>query len=62
MMDPGAVPGAGHILLIGGSEDSFCPPAGLDDLCKRLGKNGSFRVIDGADHFFGGYEEDLPRR
>jgi uncharacterized protein len=59
MMDPGSVPAAAHILLIGGSQDSFCPPAGLKDLCARLGKTASFRVIDGADHFFGGYEHDV---
>jgi len=59
MMNARAVPAARHILLIGGSQDSFCPAAGLKDLCARLGKTASFRVIDGADHFFGGYEEDV---
>jgi alpha/beta superfamily hydrolase len=59
MMDPGAVPPAKNILLIGGSADSFCPAAGLRELCGRLGKGAGFRVIDGADHFFGGYEDDV---
>jgi hypothetical protein len=59
MMDAGAVTAAKNIILIGGSQDSFCPAAGLEDLCARLGKRASYRVIDGADHFFGGYEEDV---
>jgi uncharacterized protein len=59
MIGSGSAPSAGHIFLIGGSEDSFCAPAGLEDLCKRLGNKASFKVIQGADHFFGGYEEDV---
>jgi alpha/beta superfamily hydrolase len=58
MMDPGKVPSAGNILLIGGSADSFCPPAGLKELSAKL-NNASFRVIDGADHFFAGYEDEV---
>jgi len=59
MMEPGSAPAARNIILIGGSADSFCPASGLEDMCARLGKKASFRVIDGADHFFGGYEEDV---
>lgn len=59
MMDTKSVPGAGRIILIGGSEDSFCPAAELEQLCAALGKRASFRVIDGADHFFGGYEDEV---
>ncbi len=59
MMDTQAVPPARNILLIGGSHDSFCPAAGLKELCARLGKRASLRLIDGADHFFGGYEDDV---
>ncbi len=59
MIKAGAVPPVRNIVLIGGSQDSFCPAAGLKDLCERVGKHAAFRVIDGADHFFGGYEEDV---
>jgi alpha/beta superfamily hydrolase len=58
MMNPGAVPAAKRMVLIAGSEDSFCPEAGLRDLCAKLG-NASLRVIEGADHFFGGYEDEV---
>jgi len=58
MMNPGAVPTAKNILLIGGSQDSFCPPAGLNELSAKL-NNASFKVIDGADHFFAGYEDEV---
>jgi len=59
MMNTGSLPPIGNILLIAGSHDSFCPAAELEGLCARLGKGASFRVIDGADHFFGGYEEEV---
>jgi alpha/beta superfamily hydrolase len=59
MMDPAAAPNARNILLIGGSADSFCPASGLKDICARAGNKASFRVIDDADHFFAGYEEDV---
>lgn len=61
MMNAGAAPKAKSFVLIGGSEDSFCPAAGLKDLCDRLGQNASFRLIDGADHFFGGYEDEVTK-
>jgi len=59
MMDTQAAPSAGRIVLIGGSNDSFCPAAELEQLCAALGTRASFRVIEGADHFFGGYEDDV---
>ena len=59
MMDTAAVPRIGNILLIGGSQDSFCPGAELEGLCARLGQGAAFRIIDGGDHFFGGYEDEV---
>ncbi len=59
MMNSTAIANARRVILIGGSEDSFCPAAGLKDLCARLGSQASFRMIDGADHFFGGFEEEV---
>ena len=59
MMDTQSAPRIGRILLIGGSNDSFCPAAELEQLCAKLGTGASFKVIEGADHFFGGYEADV---
>jgi len=59
MMDTASVPAVGNILLIGGSQDSFCPGKELEGLCARLGQGASFRVVEGADHFFGGYEDEV---
>lgn len=59
MMDTAAVPAVANILMIGGSADSFCPGAELEGLCARLGQGASCRVVEGADHFFGGYEDEV---
>jgi uncharacterized protein len=59
MMDAAAMPAVRNLVLIGGSHDSYCPAAGLEQLCTRFGTGASFRVIDGADHFFGGYEDEV---
>jgi alpha/beta superfamily hydrolase len=59
MMDTESAPQIGTILLIGGSEDSYCPAAQLEQLCAKLGAGASFKVVEGADHFFGGYEADV---
>jgi alpha/beta superfamily hydrolase len=59
MMELGSMPAANSILLVGGSNDSFCPAAGLRDLCTRLREAASLRLIHGADHFFAGYEEEI---
>jgi alpha/beta superfamily hydrolase len=59
MMDTASVPRVGNILFIGGSQDSFCPGAELEGLCARLGPGASSRVVEGADHFFGGYEDEV---
>jgi alpha/beta superfamily hydrolase len=58
MMNPDAILSAKKIILIGGSQDSFCPPEGLKELSAKL-DNASFKVIDGADHFFAGYEDEI---
>jgi alpha/beta superfamily hydrolase len=59
MMDVDAPPQIRNVILIGGAVDSFCPAAELAGLCARLGGGAGYRVIDGADHFFGGQEGEL---
>jgi alpha/beta superfamily hydrolase len=61
MINARSAPPARRLLLIGGSQDSFCPASGLKALCARMGEAAACRVIDGADHFFAGYEEDVTR-
>ncbi|MBI3826003.1 MAG: alpha/beta hydrolase [Candidatus Rokubacteria bacterium] len=43
----------GPVLVVAGSRDEYCPPALLSRLAKDLSA-ASVRVLDGADHFFGG--------
>jgi len=35
-----------------------CPEAELEGLCSPLGMDASFRMVEGADHFFG-YEDEV---
>jgi len=50
---------AGPILLLAGDQDMYCPAAQLKTLHHDLGERAQIRIIDGADHFFGGFEEEL---
>jgi uncharacterized protein len=47
------------VLLISGDSDSYSPVRKLAELKSRLGGAARFEVIEGADHFFGGYEPAL---
>jgi alpha/beta superfamily hydrolase len=49
----------GTIVLAAGTQDEYCPAAQLETIHKRLGSRAQLRIIDGADHFFGGYEGNL---
>lgn len=49
----------GPIVLTAGDNDSYCPADRLEAIHKELGIRSQFKVIEGADHFFGGYEEEL---
>lgn len=49
----------GPILLAAGDADDYCPASDLKVLAQRLGSRAQVRIIEGADHFFGGYEEEL---
>lgn len=47
------------IILTAGDADDYCPPAQLEALQQSLGSRAQLKLIQGADHFFGGYEAQL---
>jgi uncharacterized protein len=49
----------GPILLAAGNMDSYCPAADLERLREKLGGGAQVRIVEGADHFFGGCEDEL---
>jgi alpha/beta superfamily hydrolase len=48
-----------QILLAAGDSDAYCPARQVEALAAELGERAQSRIITGADHFFGGREEDL---
>jgi alpha/beta superfamily hydrolase len=60
MADAAALKGfAGPVILLAGDQDMYCPAVQLEALQRDLGARAQIRIIEGADHFFGGFEEDL---
>ena len=60
MADPAALEKfAQPIILAAGDSDDYCPAKQLADVQKQLGARAQLRIIEGADHFFSGYEEEL---
>jgi alpha/beta superfamily hydrolase len=54
---PGALPIEGPLLIVAGSEDTYCPLEALAALA-RARPTATVTVIDGADHFFySGHDE-----
>jgi alpha/beta superfamily hydrolase len=49
----------GPIILAAGDNDGYCPSRQLEALHRELGGRSQLKIIEGADHFFGGYEEEL---
>jgi alpha/beta superfamily hydrolase len=47
------------ILFAAGDNDTYCPASQLEAIQKDLDGRAQLRIIEGADHFFGGYEEEL---
>jgi uncharacterized protein len=47
------------VILAAGDHDNYCPPAQLQAIHQALGPRAQLKIIRGADHFFGGYEEEL---
>jgi len=60
MIDPAAL-GAivKPIVLLAGDRDSYCPADDLTALAGRLGPLARLKIIPGADHFFGGHEQEI---
>jgi uncharacterized protein len=50
------------LLLVSGSYDDFTPAKRFNDFCKILGDTAEHELIEGADHFWGGYEPALAER
>ena len=51
----------GLSLIVVGDQDDLCPLADLENLCRDRQPPVDLRVVSGADHFFGGREEELYR-
>lgn len=52
-----AWPGTKHALA--GARDQFCPRAELEAVCAVASPPIPCQIIEGADHFFVGYEDDV---
>jgi alpha/beta superfamily hydrolase len=48
-----------RIALIAGDRDDYCPARKLRTIHERIGDQARLRIIEGTDHFFGGFEEEL---
>lgn len=60
MIDQSALESIGKpIILLAGDNDSYCPAKALRALAQRLGAFAQVRIVAGADHFFGGHEEEI---
>ncbi|MCP4625866.1 MAG: alpha/beta hydrolase [bacterium] len=46
-------------LIVTGSRDDIAPPEMIRQTYQRWNAAAHFEVIDGADHFYGGYENKL---
>lgn len=48
-----------RIVLVAGDHDSYCPQRGITELAEASG--AKLKLIEGADHFFSGYEDLLSK-
>jgi alpha/beta superfamily hydrolase len=46
-------------MLAAGDHDNYCPAAQLRSLHQSLGPRVQLTIVKGADHFFGGHEDEL---
>jgi alpha/beta superfamily hydrolase len=46
-------------LVVTGSRDDIAPPEVVKQMCSVWNSNARFEIIDGADHFYGGYLNQL---
>jgi alpha/beta superfamily hydrolase len=49
------------ILFAAGDNDTYCPASQLESSHKELDGRSHLSIIEGADHFFGGYEDELTK-
>jgi hypothetical protein len=49
----------GPILLAAGNADNYCPASDFKRLGEKFGGRAQLRMVEGADHFFGGREDEL---
>ncbi|HEY2524798.1 MAG TPA: alpha/beta fold hydrolase [Candidatus Binataceae bacterium] len=60
MIDPSVLGAISKpIVLLAGDRDSYCPAEHLTALAERLGPLARLKIIAGADHFFGGREQEI---
>lgn len=48
-------------IVVSGSRDDIAPVAMIREMVNTWNPEAEFRIIEGADHFYGGYEEELGR-
>jgi len=48
-------------LVVSGSRDEIAPPSMIREMMGKWNPDAEFRVIEGADHFYQGYERDLDK-
>lgn len=46
-------------LLLAGDRDAYCPASALESLTSHLPERVTTQVLPGADHFFGGREQEV---
>jgi len=46
-------------IVVSGSLDDIAPPVMIREMIEAWNPEAEFRIIEGADHFYGGYEGDL---
>jgi uncharacterized protein len=47
------------IMLAAGDSDGYCPARDLKVLGEKIGSRAEVRIVEGADHFFAGHEDEL---
>ena len=60
MVDASALNRFTHpIIFAAGDHDAYCPVKQLEALHRGLGARSQLKIVEGADHFFGGAEDEL---
>jgi len=60
MIDPSVLGAISKpIVLLAGDQDSYCPEQHLRAFAARLGPLARLKILAGADHFFGGREDEI---